>query len=122
MAAKRKTGFDRYFEQRMGEPSFAANYREARAEIDAADTLIRALEAARARTGMTKADLARRIETSPEVIRRLLTASDGNPTMSTVLKVASVLGYHLELVANRPKASRGRRSAPRVEAARRSRS
>ncbi len=41
------TGFDRYFEQRMKDPTFAAQYHETRTEIDATDKLIRALEMAR---------------------------------------------------------------------------
>ena len=118
---KQQTGFDRYFEQRMQSPTFAAEYREARAEIDATDKLIRALDAARERAGMTKADLARQINSKPEVIRRLLTVADGNPTMDTVLKIATALGCHLELVTDAQPPTSGRRSAHRVEAARRSR-
>jgi DNA-binding phage protein len=116
MARRPKTAFDRYFERRMRDPAFAAEYRQARAEIDATDTLIRALEQARERTGMTKAGLARRINSKPEIVRRLLTMADGNPTMGTVLKVATALGYHLELVPN-PRTT-GRRTVARTEAAR----
>ncbi len=117
MPAKPKTGFDRYFAERMKDPTFASQYRAARAEIDATDELVRALDAAREVEGITKAELARRIDAKPEMIRRLLTATGANPTMATVLKVAGALGYHLELVPNagRPAA---RRSAPRHEAAR----
>ena len=101
MGSKGKTGFDRYFEQRMKDRKFANEYAGARAEVDTTDTLIRALEAARERSGVTKADLARRINAKPEIVRRLLTLTDGNPTMETVLKVATALGYHLELVRSR---------------------
>jgi transcriptional regulator with XRE-family HTH domain len=66
--------------------------------------------------GLTKAQLARRIEAKPESIRRLFTAPDSNPTMETVFKVASALGYHLELVAN------GKRSGERRAGSRRLRS
>jgi DNA-binding phage protein len=100
MARRAPTGFDRYFDERMKDPAFAAEYAEARAEIDAVDSLIRALEEARERSGLTKADLARRIRAKPEIVRRLLTDPGGNPTMGTVLKVASALGFHLELVPN----------------------
>lgn len=113
MARRTKTGFDRYFDERMQDPTFAAEYTQARAEIDAVDGLIRALEQARERSGLTKADLARRIEAKPEIVRRLLTDAGGNPTMSTVLKVASALGCHLELVPNS-----GRRLAHRSATAR----
>lgn len=107
MATQKKTGFDRYFAKRMTDPKFAAEYASARAEIDATDKLIRALDAVREAGGLTKAQLARRIEAKPESIRRLFTAPDSNPTMETVFKVASALGYHLELVAN------GKRSGER---------
>ena len=98
MAAQTKTGFDRYFDDRMKDPAFAAEYGQARAEIDAVDTLIRALDEARQRSGLTKAGLARRIDAKPEIVRRLLTEAGSNPTMTTVLKLASAVDCHLELV------------------------
>ncbi len=100
MARKTKTGFDRYFDERMKEPAFAAEYAGARTEIDAIDALIRALDQAREHSGLTKAELARRISATPAMVRRLLTDTAGNPTMSTVLKVAAALNCHLELVPN----------------------
>ncbi len=116
MPPRPKTGFDRYFEQRLDDPTFAAEYRAARAEIDAIDKLIRALDAARLIGGLSKAELARKIGAQPEMVRRLLTAAKGNPTMETVLKVASALGCHLELVPNGSKGG-ARRIAPRRHAA-----
>jgi ribosome-binding protein aMBF1 (putative translation factor) len=109
-----KTGFDRFFEQQMKNRKFAAAYRSARAEIDATDKLIRAIDAARVLKGISKADLARKIEAKPEILRRLFTTDEANPTMQTVLKLAVALGYHLELVPD----GTGRRSAPRAVAAR----
>jgi DNA-binding phage protein len=113
MARRDKTGFDRYVDERMKDPAFAAAYAEARAEIDAVDSLIRALDRARERSGLTKAELARRIRAKPEIVRRLLTNSRGNPTMSTVLTLASALGFHLELVPN----TSARRHVSRTQAA-----
>ena len=113
MARRTKTGFDQYFYERMKDPTFAAEYTKARAEIDAIDGLIRALDRARELSGLTKAELARRIDAKPEIVRRLLTDAGGNPTMSTVLKIASALGCHLELVPNS-----GRRVVQRSAAAR----
>lgn len=98
MARRPKTFFDRYLAEHMKDPAFAAEYRAARAKIDAIDKLIRALDAARLIEGLSKAELARRIGAQPEMMRRLLTAPKGNPTMQTVLKVVAALGYHLELV------------------------
>lgn len=102
--APRKTAFDRYFDKRMKDPAFASTYTEARALIDSTDALIEALDEARLLAGVSKADLARRIEARPEVVRRLFTAAGSNPTLATVLKLAEALGFRLELVANRPPA------------------
>lgn len=100
MAPRSKTGFDRYFDERMKAPAFAAEYGQSRTEVDAVDVLIRGLDQARERSGLTKADLARRIDAKPEIVRRLLTEAGSNPTMTTVLKVAAAVGCHLELVLN----------------------
>jgi DNA-binding phage protein len=96
-----KTGFDRFLDEKLRDPSFRRDYQAARAEIDATDTLIRALEGARAGQGLTKAELARRISVQPEIVRRLLTDMDGNPTIGTVLKLVMALDFHIELVPNR---------------------
>jgi DNA-binding phage protein len=109
-----KTGFDKFLDQKLKHPAFRAEYKKARAEITATDAVIRALEIARARAGVSKAELSRRMEVKPEIVRRLLTDEGGNPTIATVLKVATTLGYHLELVPNGR-----RRTAPPREAARR---
>lgn len=109
-----KTGFDKFLDQKLTDPAFRTEYEKARAEITATDAVIRALEVARARTRLSKAELARRMDVKPEIVRRLLTDEGGNPTIATVLKVATTLGYHLELVPNDR-----RRSAPPREAARR---
>ena len=44
---KAKTGFDQYVQARMGDRKCASAYREARAEIDAVDGLMRQLDDAR---------------------------------------------------------------------------
>jgi DNA-binding phage protein len=119
MAGKSPTSFDRFFDEQMKDPAFAAEYQQARAEIDGTDKLVRALDGARALRGMSKADLAREIQARPEVLRRLFTAKGANPTMDTVLKVVTALGFHLELVPN--EVSSGRRAAPRPGASRQTR-
>lgn len=112
-----KTGFDRFLEEKLGDSAFREQFEIARAEIAATDMLIRALERAREGRGLSKAELARRMSVKPEIVRRLLTDTGGNPTLDTVLKVAAALDCHLELVPNQ-----GRRAAPVSEAARRARS
>ncbi|MBI5535274.1 MAG: helix-turn-helix transcriptional regulator [Deltaproteobacteria bacterium] len=93
-----KTGFGKFFDAQMAQPSFAKDCKQARAEVDAIDQIVRALDGAREQLGLTKADLARAISAKPEIVRRLFTAEDPTPTLSTVVKVAIALGYRLELV------------------------
>jgi len=112
-----KTGFDKFLDEKLRDPAFRAGYDKARAEITATDAVIRALESARARSGFSKAELSRRMGVKPEIIRRLLTDEGGNPTVATVLRVATTLGYHLELVPNnRRRAARPREAARQVAA------
>lgn len=111
-----RTGFDKFLDEKLRDPAFREEFEVARAEIVATDALIRALEGARAVRGVSKAELARRLSVKPEIIRRLLTDAGGNPTVGTVLKVATALDYHLEIVPNQ-----GRRAAPVSGAARQAR-
>jgi DNA-binding phage protein len=111
-----KTGFDRFLEEKLRDSAFGEQFEIARAEIAATDALVRALERAREGRGISKAELARRMAVKPEIVRRLLTAAGGNPTIDTVLKVATALDCHLELVPNH-----GSRAAPTSVAARQTR-
>jgi DNA-binding phage protein len=105
---KSKTGFDRHFESRMKDAEFASEYATARADIDATDKLVRALDDVRIAKGLSKAELARRISAKPEIVRRLFTAHSANPTITTVITVANALGLHLALLPNRRAAARRR--------------
>ena len=71
---------------------------EARAEVNAIDKIVRALDAAREKSGISKAGLAAAIDAHPEVVRRLFTQKSPNPTLSTLIRLAAALGYHVELV------------------------
>ena len=53
--------------------------------------------------GMTKAELARRADLTPEVVRRLFSADSPNPTIGTLTALADSLG--LELVPQEQHAS-----------------
>ena len=106
MAPRRKTGFDEFFNEQMKAPEFAAGYEQARREIDAVDRIVRALDQARVDVGMSKAELARKISTTPDVVRRLLTEERANPTIATVVKLADVLGLRVELVPDRTASTR----------------
>jgi ribosome-binding protein aMBF1 (putative translation factor) len=120
-ARRKKTGFDRFFDEQMKDPGFAAGYAEERAKIDAVDRVIRVLDEARLELGMSKAELARQISATPEIVRRLFTVKDPNPTLNTIARLAQVLGLRLELVptrgTNRTRGQRARRAHGRGMAA-----
>lgn len=69
-----------------------------------AEQLIEALEEARRRAGLSKAELARLAGMEPAAVRRLLGNPGRNPTVGTLLSVAGALGFDLELAeqADRP--------------------
>jgi transcriptional regulator with XRE-family HTH domain len=107
MARQRKmTGFDQYVQTQMRKPGFAKTFREAKAEIEAVDGLLRRLDEARLKARLSKAELARRADVPQESVRRLFTAKRSNPTLQTIVRLARVLGLRLELTAA-AKRSRG---------------
>ena len=105
---KPKTGFDKYVQARMRDRDFASAYKEARAEVDAVDSLMRQLDEARRRARLSKADLARRVSAPQESVRRLLTAKRTNPTLQTVVRLAQAVGLRVEFTrAPGPRPRRG---------------
>lgn len=97
MTRRPKTAFDRYFAEQMTDAEFKREYESTRREIDSVDAFVRALDARREEAGITKAALAKRVGMSPEVVRRLFTASDPNPTLDTVVRLAVALDCCLGL-------------------------
>ena len=96
------TAFARDLEHDLRDPKFREAYTTARARIDAIDGIIRQLDEARARLGLSKAELARRVGVNEVAIRRLFTAEGANPTMKTLVNVASVLGLELRVLPPSP--------------------
>jgi DNA-binding phage protein len=92
------TAFDEFFREQMGNPAFARAYRDARAEIDSVDALLRALDSARASKGLSKAALARETDLQAQTVRRLLTDKAANPTVATVLRLLRPMGLGLQIV------------------------
>jgi len=97
MVRRPNTSFDKYFAAQMKDAEFKREYESARREIDSVDAFVRALDARREATGITKAELAKRVGMKPEVVRRLFTASEPNPTLDTVVRLAVALGCNLGL-------------------------
>lgn len=91
------TGAERYLRDRRADPAYDRAYTAARRHVDQIDAIIRALDQRRCNLKLSKAELARRADLRPEVIRRLFSAESPNPTLSTVVALAGAL--ELELTA-----------------------
>ncbi|WP_416246629.1 helix-turn-helix domain-containing protein [Candidatus Poriferisodalis multihospitum] len=90
MAAAR-TGAERYLRDRRTDAEYERAYDAARHRIDQIDGIIRILDQRRCRLQLSKAELARRAGLRPEVIRRLFSAENPNPTLSTLVALAGAL-------------------------------
>lgn len=86
----------------LEDPTFEAEYRQARAEIAQVDAVMSKLDALREASGISKAELARLIGRNPSTVRRLFTA-EVNPELKTIAAIASVLGARLEIISEEPR-------------------
>lgn len=86
----------RRLHRRLQDAEFRHAYELERQKIDQVDTIIRQIDELRARSKMSKAELARRIGKHPAVVRRLLT-SQSNPEFQTVVAMATVLEAKVSL-------------------------
>lgn len=111
MPSSRKTGADKYFERRSREPGYVDAYKEARRRNDTVDCLMKDFDQRRKSLGLSKADLARQADLAPEMVRRLFSTTNPNPTIGTLTMLADALG--LELVARRRQASQSSSSTKR---------
>ena len=93
-----RTGAERYIVERLLDPDFAAASDDARRRIDDVDRIVRSIEARRIALGLSKAELARRVGVRPEAVRRLLSRHHANPTLATVVSLASALGLDIVVV------------------------
>lgn len=85
------------FETGMEDPDFRDEFLRHHARTLAVDRIVNALEDQREALGVSKADLARHLQGSPPAVRRLLTATNPNPTLATLVDVAGALGLRLTL-------------------------
>jgi DNA-binding phage protein len=96
----RQTGAELYFEARAAEsPEYRQALEAARARIAAVDRVVRALDERRRNLGLSKAELARQAGMRPEVVRRILGAGPANPTLSTVISLASAMSMDVTISA-----------------------
>jgi ribosome-binding protein aMBF1 (putative translation factor) len=91
--------------QRMQDPDFRDSYDRASREIAQTDALIRALDSLRTDLGMSKAELARRVNRNASSVRRLFTADQARPELPLIIAIADALGADICIV---PRQSNGR--------------
>lgn len=84
--------------ERMRDPEYSETYKRAAREIEQTDQVIRALDALRIDLGISKAELARRIDRNASSIRRLFTASRVRPELPLVAAIAHALGAEVRVV------------------------
>jgi hypothetical protein len=107
--------------QRMRNAAFREAYERGAREIAQTDQVIRELDSLRVDLGISKAELARRVDRNASSIRRLFTASHARPELPLVAAIADALGAEVRVVAKpetakrASKASTGRKR-PRVAA------
>ena len=95
---KKKSVRGRSFDAHMNElarknPAFRKASQEALAEFPVSTQLA----IARREAGLTQEQIARKLKVSQSAVAQV-ERRDGNPTVQTVEKIASLLGYHLALV------------------------
>lgn len=90
----------------MQDVEYRVAYERAAREISQTDAVIRELDALRVDLGVSKAELARRINRNPASVRRLFTASQVRPELPLVAALANALGAELRVVPRTPEARR----------------
>jgi DNA-binding phage protein len=92
--------------ERMRDPEYRAAYEQAAGEIAQIDQVIRALDALRSEMGISKAELARRIDRNASSIRRLFTAHQVRPEFPLIAAIAEALGARIAVVPETDEAKR----------------
>jgi hypothetical protein len=95
--AKFKSAFYQDLEKNLKNPEFAAAYHREGIRIKMIDDLIKQLDDARAIEGISKTELALALQQEPANVRRFFTAKRRNPTMSSFIDFALMLGYRIKL-------------------------
>jgi transcriptional regulator with XRE-family HTH domain len=90
----KKTNFDRYLEQQMEDPVFAARFKQAGEAWDVALQLA----ALREQAGLSQRDLARKLKTSQQQISRLESPGYEGHSLSMLRRVARVLHARVRVV------------------------
>jgi ribosome-binding protein aMBF1 (putative translation factor) len=105
---------ERRRERRMQDPQYREAYERAGREVAQTDAVIRQLDSLRLDLGISKAELARRVNRNASSVRRLFTASQVRPELPLIAALADALGAELRVVPRTPRARRAvRESGPR---------
>jgi hypothetical protein len=83
---------------RMQDPEYRDGYERAAREIAQTDAVIRELDALRVDLGVSKAELARRVDRNASSVRRLFTARQARPELPLIAALADALGAELRVV------------------------
>ncbi len=91
----------RYLEENLQDDEFRREYENAQKQIAQVDAVLRSLDRLRTQTGISKAELARRIGKQPAALRRLF-SSESNPELATIAAMAIALDSEIKIVPNEP--------------------
>jgi len=89
---------ERRREQRIHDPQYCAAYEREARELAQTDAVIRQLDTLRVDLGLSKAELARRVNRNASSVRRLFTASQVRPELPLIVALADALGAELRIV------------------------
>jgi DNA-binding phage protein len=94
--------FEHFLAEARLDPEFEPLFQAELAAIRMVDQLVAELDKGRAALGLTKQDLAQKLQMNPAQVRRMLSKGGQNPTMKTFLQVAQSMGFELALVKSAP--------------------
>jgi ribosome-binding protein aMBF1 (putative translation factor) len=105
---------ERRRERRMQDSEYRAAYERAAREVAQTDAVVRQLDSLRVDLGMSKAELARRVDRNASSVRRLFTAGQVWPELPLIVALADALGAELRVVPRSAEARRTSRAVSRV--------
>ena len=103
----KKTNFDRYLDEQLKDPAFAARFERAGEAWDVALQIA----ALRERAGLSQKDLAKLLKTSQQQISRLESPGYEGHSLSTLRRVADALHARVHIVFETAKTGNGMRIA-----------
>ena len=92
--------------RRTQDPVYRAAYEQSAREIAQTDAVIQALDTLRTDLGVSKAELARRVNRNASSVRRLFTANQVRPELPLIVALADALGAELRVIPQSPQARR----------------